>query len=174
MQGLRKLNRHGAFHQFLVRSCNCVGKRIGIILLRLFLAYTVWHYYFEFAPGENREGGKSVHFESRAFVLCCTHSCALFVEYRDAWYQVWNSASEVFCCLFGEKKVSATLTVIKLRVPAFFELLLIHWTSYTPICRDPTVNPQTWRLCPQSFHSQTWHINRKLLSVLGFHAENPN
>ncbi|KAH8812322.1 cytochrome P450 [Xylogone sp. PMI_703] len=47
-----------AYHPFLIGPYNCVGKRLGLLVLRLVLAYTVWNYDFEFAPGED---GTAIH-----------------------------------------------------------------------------------------------------------------
>lgn len=42
-----------AFFPFLTGPNNCVGKRLAMMVLRLVLSYTVFHYEFEFAPGED-------------------------------------------------------------------------------------------------------------------------
>ncbi len=35
-----------------------MGKKVAILVLRMILAYTVWYYDFEFAPGED---GLAIH-----------------------------------------------------------------------------------------------------------------
>ncbi|PTB63052.1 cytochrome P450 [Trichoderma citrinoviride] len=42
-----------AYHPFLLGPHSCVGKRIALIVIRLVVAYTVWYYEYEFAPGED-------------------------------------------------------------------------------------------------------------------------
>lgn len=37
---------------------NCVGRRLALLVVRFVLAYTVWNYDFEFAPGED---GVAIH-----------------------------------------------------------------------------------------------------------------
>ncbi|KAK0710627.1 cytochrome P450 [Lasiosphaeris hirsuta] len=41
------------FMPFITGPNNCVGKRLAMMVLRLVLAYTVYHSRFEFAPGED-------------------------------------------------------------------------------------------------------------------------
>jgi tryprostatin B 6-hydroxylase len=47
-----------AYHPFLLGPNNCVGKRLAMIVLRFTIAYTVWNYDFQFAPGED---GTAIH-----------------------------------------------------------------------------------------------------------------
>ncbi|KAK0736749.1 cytochrome P450 [Apiosordaria backusii] len=51
-----------AFMPWLVGPNNCVGKRMGMSVIRLVLAYTVYHYTWDFAPGED---GTRIYSESR-------------------------------------------------------------------------------------------------------------
>lgn len=44
---------HSRRSPVITGTFNCVGKRVALIVLRMVLAYTVWHYDFEFAPGED-------------------------------------------------------------------------------------------------------------------------
>lgn len=46
---------------------NCVGKRVALIVIRLVLAYTVRHYDFQFAPGE--DGTAVIRDSENALVL---------------------------------------------------------------------------------------------------------
>ncbi|KAL6695643.1 cytochrome P450 [Trichoderma pleuroticola] len=50
-----------AYLPFSLGSHSCVGKRVAILVIRLVLAYTVWYYDFEFAPGED---GLAIHRDS--------------------------------------------------------------------------------------------------------------
>ncbi|KAM0261045.1 hypothetical protein ACHAQJ_002484 [Trichoderma viride] len=50
-----------AYHPFLVGPNNCAGKRLAMIVMRFVLAYTVWYYDFQFAPGED---GTAIHRDS--------------------------------------------------------------------------------------------------------------
>lgn len=47
-----------AYHPFLLGPYNCVGKRQAMTVLRITIAYTVWNFDFNFAPGED---GTSIH-----------------------------------------------------------------------------------------------------------------
>ncbi|KAK0671599.1 putative cytochrome P450 E-class, group I [Cercophora samala] len=51
-----------AFIPWLVGPNNCVGKRMGMTVVRLILAYTVYNYTWDFAPGED---GRRIYSESR-------------------------------------------------------------------------------------------------------------
>lgn len=42
-----------AFVPFLIGPMSCVGRRLGLMELRMYVAYTIWNYDFEFAPGED-------------------------------------------------------------------------------------------------------------------------
>ncbi|KAL7787138.1 cytochrome P450 [Trichoderma ceciliae] len=42
-----------AYHPFLIGPYNCAGKKLAMVVLRFVIAYTVWHYEFQFAPGED-------------------------------------------------------------------------------------------------------------------------
>ncbi|KAL7908177.1 cytochrome P450 [Trichoderma velutinum] len=50
-----------AYYPFSLGSNSCAGKRVAMIVLRSVLAYTVWYYDFEFAPGED---GLAIHRDS--------------------------------------------------------------------------------------------------------------
>ncbi|KAM6480632.1 cytochrome P450 [Trichoderma sp. SZMC 28011] len=50
-----------AYLPFSCGSHSCVGKKVAILVLRMILAYTVWYYDFEFAPGED---GLAIHRDS--------------------------------------------------------------------------------------------------------------
>ncbi|KAH8645775.1 cytochrome P450 [Xylariales sp. PMI_506] len=51
-----------AHFPFLVGPWNCPGKRYAMMVLRQFVAYTVWHYEFDFAPGED---GTDIHAKAK-------------------------------------------------------------------------------------------------------------
>ncbi|KAL7931819.1 cytochrome P450 [Trichoderma chlorosporum] len=50
-----------AYHPFLLGPHSCAGKKLALLVLRFVLAYTVWYYDFEFAPGED---GTAIHRDS--------------------------------------------------------------------------------------------------------------
>ncbi|KAK4205494.1 putative cytochrome P450 E-class, group I [Triangularia verruculosa] len=62
MDQLHLVKDREAFLPWLVGPNNCVGKRMGMTVVRLVVAYTIYHYTWGFAPEED---GTRIHSESK-------------------------------------------------------------------------------------------------------------
>ncbi|KAK4187949.1 Tryprostatin B 6-hydroxylase [Podospora australis] len=69
-----------AFFPFLTGPNNCVGKRLAMNVLRLVLSYTVFHYEFEFAPGED---GTAIYARARDNLVIRAGPLNLVFKKRD-------------------------------------------------------------------------------------------
>lgn len=61
---------------------NCVGKRLALVMARLALSYTVFHYDFELAPGED---GKSFLEQSRNQIILKPRRLSLVFDKLATW-----------------------------------------------------------------------------------------
>ncbi|KAK1757195.1 Tryprostatin B 6-hydroxylase [Echria macrotheca] len=69
-----------AFMPFIVGPNNCVGKRLAMMVLRLVLAYTVHHYRFELAPGED---GTAIYREAKNNLILKAGPLKLVFDRRE-------------------------------------------------------------------------------------------
>ncbi|KAK3990437.1 Tryprostatin B 6-hydroxylase [Cladorrhinum sp. PSN332] len=69
-----------AWFPFLAGPNNCVGKRLGQQVLRLVVAYTVYYFRVEFAPGED---GTAIYAQARNNMILKPGPCMLVFRERD-------------------------------------------------------------------------------------------
>ncbi|KAK4213205.1 Tryprostatin B 6-hydroxylase [Rhypophila decipiens] len=69
-----------AFMPFIVGPNNCVGKRLAWMVLRLVVSYTVYHYKFQLAPGED---GKAIHEQAQNHLILSAGPLQLVFEKRE-------------------------------------------------------------------------------------------